>query len=194
MKKLAKILLFSILLNSFFTSRAQLKSTTGNTFQTDVENVIIDYPNSFQHYIGDQLVANPQSTDYSSLLKIRGSEECMITKYPAKKRDRYSFQAVLLTTDDFDKAKDTFSSFYNQLNSLSLRFANQAFSLKGVYESPEEEKKFTSTVFSIDPLEEGVKHMKVELLMEYALPDWKVKLLVYEKEREDSERGDIKDN
>ncbi len=194
MKKLIAISLVSILINSCFTSHAQLKSPTGNTFQTDVENVIMDYPNSFQHYIGDEIVANPQSTDYVSLLKIRGSEECVITKYPARKRDRYSFQAVLLTTDDFEKAKSTFSSFYNQLNSLSLRFANQAFSLKGIYESPEEEKKFTSTVFSIDPQEEGIKHMKVELLMEYTLLEWKVKLLVYEKEREDNERGDIKDN
>ncbi|MBS1573904.1 MAG: hypothetical protein JST09_01270, partial [Bacteroidetes bacterium] len=68
---------------------AQLKSPHDNAFQADVENVILDYPNSFQHYIGSEIVNNPESTDYSSLLKIRGAQECTITKYPAKKRDRY---------------------------------------------------------------------------------------------------------
>jgi hypothetical protein len=29
--------------------------------------------------------------------------------------------------------------------------------------------------------------------MQYEFPEWKVKLLVYDKEREDDERGDIND-
>jgi hypothetical protein len=193
MKKRKAFLLFFAIIVCIFTSDAQLKSTTGNTFQLDVENVIMDYPNNFQHYIGNEMVSDPQSTNYTSLLKIRGSEECIITKYPAKKRNRYSFQAVMQSTEDFENAKAAFNSYYNQLNNLGIHFATQAYSLKGVYESPDEEKKFTSTIFSIDPTEEGVKHMKVELLMEYSLMEWKVKLLVYEKEREDNERGEIKE-
>ncbi|MES1215139.1 MAG: hypothetical protein ABUT20_06470, partial [Bacteroidota bacterium] len=78
----------------FFISNAQLKPAGSSTFQRDVENIIRDYPNNFQHFIGDELIANPQSVDYSSMLKISGSEESLITKYPAKKRNRYSFQAV----------------------------------------------------------------------------------------------------
>ena len=193
MKKGTTFLSILTIIISCFTSHAQPKSPAVNTFQADVENVIIDYPNNFRHYVGDELLVNPQSTDYTSLLKIRGSEECLITKYPAKKRDKYSFQAVLLTTDDFEKATNSFSHFFNQLNNLCIRFAKQTFLLKGDYQSPDEERKFTSTVFSTDSWEEGVKHMKVELLMEYMLTEWKVKLLVYEKEREDNERGEIKE-
>jgi hypothetical protein len=193
MKNGSLFLLFLLVLTCSSAS-AQLKSPQDNAFQADVENVILDYPNSFQHYIGNEIVNNPQSTDYSSLLKIRGAEECTITKYPSKKRNRYSYQATMLTTDDFEKAKQTFDSYYNRLNKVSFRFANQAYNLAGVYEQPAEEKKFTSTAFSVTPTEEGVKQLKVELLMEYAITEWKVRLLVYEKEREDDEQGEIKDN
>ncbi|MES1219148.1 MAG: hypothetical protein ABUT20_26820 [Bacteroidota bacterium] len=189
-----KFLLFFAFVLSFSSVSAQLKSPQDNAFQADVENVILDYPNSFQHYKGDEIVNNPQSVDYAALLKIRGAEECTITKYPAKKRDRYSYQAVMITTDEFEKAKSTFDSYYNRLNKVSVRFANQSYNLAGQYQSPTEEKKFTNTIFSISPTEEGIKHLKVELQMEYMQTEWKVKLLVYEKEREEDERGEIKDN
>lgn len=192
MMKAIKFLLISIPVISFSFASAQLKSPNDNAFQADVENVILDYPNSFQHYIGNEIVNNPQSTDYASLLKIRGAEECTITKYPAKKRDRYSYQATMVTTEEFEKAKSIFDTYYNRLHKVNLRFANQSYNLAGEYESPAEEKKFTSSLFSVSPAEEGMKRLKVELLMEYVQTEWKVKLLVYEKEREDDERGEIK--
>ena len=188
------LLLFLMFVLFGSSASAQLKSPQDNAFQADVENVILDYPNSFQHYIGNEIVNNPQSTDYSSLLKIRGAEECTITKYPSKKRNRYSYQAVMLSTEDFEKAKQTFDTYYIRLNKVSFHFANQPYNLTGEYQQPAEEKKFTTAVFSVSPTEENVKHLKVELLMEYALTEWKIKLLVYEKEREDDERGEIKDS
>ena len=194
MKNGSAFLLFLILVVFSLPASAQLKSPQDNAFQADVENVILDYPNSFQHYIGNEIVNNPQSTDYASLLKIRGAEECTITKYPSKKRNRYSYQATMLTTEDFEKAKQIFDTYYNRLNMVNFRFASQSYNLAGTYEQPTEEKKFTTTVFSVSPTEEGVKQLKVELSMEYVVIEWKVKLLVYEKEREDDERGDIKEN
>ncbi|MGC4035549.1 MAG: hypothetical protein QM764_06270 [Chitinophagaceae bacterium] len=194
MKKAIIFFLFIVLLISFLPASAQLKSPLDNAFQADVENVILDYPNSFQHYIGKEIDNNPQSTDYSSLLKIRGAEECTITKYPAKKRDRYSYLAVMLTTDDFEKAKSTFDSYYSRLKRVNIHFANESYNLNGEYEAPTEEKKFTSSLFSISANEETVKRLKVELSMEYQVVEWKVKLLVYEKEREDDEQGETKDN
>lgn len=185
--------MFLALVIFFSSASAQLKSPQDNAFQADVQNVILDYPNNFQHYIGNEIVNNPQSTDYSSLLKIRGAEVCTITKYPSKKRDSYSYQAIMITTDDFEKAKQTFDTYYNRLNKVNFRFANQSYNLTGTYEQPAEEKKFTSALFSVSPVMEGVKQLKIELLMEYNVTEWKVKLLVYERERDDDERVGIKD-
>ena len=175
---------------AFLIPSAQLKLPINNGFQNDVETILKDYPNSFRQYLGEELVTNPQSTDYTSLLKVSGSEECRITKYPGKKRNRYSFQAVMLTTDDFESAKSSFHNFYIQLNHLAIHMSgSRTFQLQGVYESPSEEKKFTSAIFSGG---EDIKQLKVELLMEYVLMEWKIKVLVYEREREDDERGETK--
>lgn len=179
--------LFLLFAASFFTASAQVKQLTYNAFQTDVEHVIMDYPNSFQHFIGEELVKNPQSTDYSSLLKIRGSEDCRITKYPSERKNFYSFQSVLLTTEEFETAKEKFSNYYRQLSNLSVRLSNTTLNLKGEYETPDDSKKFTSIVFTTNGEGDFSKRLKVELLLEYVLMEWKVKLLVYEKEREDEE-------
>lgn len=40
----------------------------------------------------------------------------------------------------------------------------------------------------------SVKHLKVELMMSYDMIEWKINVLVYESEREDSERGRIIEN
>ncbi|MCW3118271.1 MAG: hypothetical protein JWM28_2353 [Chitinophagaceae bacterium] len=196
MRKQKHFLIFFVFFLSFFIPSAQLKLPINSGFQSDVETIIKDYPNSFQHYIGEELVANPQSTDYLSMLQVNGSEECHITKYPAKGRSRYSFQAVMLTTDDFETAKSSFHNFYKQLNNLSVHIGSGwSFQLQGAYETPSEEKKFTSSIFSADPAGgEGIKQLRVELLMEYVLMEWKIKVLVYEKEREDDEPGEIKTN
>lgn len=55
-------------------------------------------------------------------------------------------------------------------------------------------KKFTSIIFSIEPENESVKKLRVEISMQYFAPmEWKVKLLVYDKDREDDERGAIRE-
>ena len=188
MKNYRVFALFLLFVASFFGTAAQLKQLTYSPFQTDVEHIIMDYPNSFQHYIGEELVKNPQSVDYTSLLKIRGSEDCRITKYPSEKKNFYSFQSVLVTTEEFETARNKFSTFYSQLSGLSVRFPSQTLKLKGDYESPDDSKKFTSILFTTNGDGDFSKRLKVELLLEYELMEWKIKLLVYEKEREDNEQ------
>ena len=63
------------------------------------------------------------------------------------------------------------------------------FRLEGRYEEPAEEKKFTSVIFSFDTDDEAMKKLKVEIVMLYEPMDWKIKVLVYDRDREDDERG-----
>jgi hypothetical protein len=101
-----------------------------------------------------------------------------------------SWQALMLTTDNFESAKKKFRSLYGELNSMS----NSSIHLKGLYESPAEEKKFTSVLFSVEPSTELLKNLKVELTMEADGMDWKVRILVYDRTREDDEPGDVSGN
>ena len=60
---------------------------------------------------------------------------------------------------------------------------------KGHYEEPVEERKFTSSLFSCESKADSPCKLKVEIVMAYEPMEWKVKLLVYDRDREDHERG-----
>ncbi len=190
MKKSVKTLVFiTIAVFYFIPIAAQLKLPSINGVGHDVKKVIDDYPNHFTNLMGELLIENAQSTDYQCNFIVNGAEEAIVTRYPAKK-EISSWRALMLTTDDFEKAKQKFKSLYNQLNNLSVSSANGNYRLKGIYESPEEEKKFTSVLFSFEPVNDLVKKLKVEISIQFYAPmEWKVKVLVYDREREDEERG-----
>jgi hypothetical protein len=183
-KTLALLGIFFIL---SYPVNAQLKITSGNSIAPDIKKVIDDYPSHFDHLLGEQIIQNPQSTDYQCNFKVNGAEECIITRYTAKKNIISSWQALMLTTENFDEAKKKFKTLYTQLNNLAVR----SMRLKGNYESPVEEKKFSSVVFSFDPADESLKKLKIELVVVAEQMDWKVKVLIYDRDREDNERGEV---
>jgi hypothetical protein len=151
--------------------------------------ILNDYPNHFDNIVGEPILQNPQSTDYQCNFKVSGAEESIITRYSGKKNLVSSWQALMLTTDNFEEAKKKFRLLYSQLNNLTLK----SMHLQGIYQSPVEEKKFASVLFSFNPADEPVKKLKVELVIEAEGMDWKVKLLVYDRDREDDERGEIRE-
>jgi hypothetical protein len=177
---------FTIILFSLNAATAQLKLNLASTISADIKKVIDDYPNHFDHITGEMIIQNPQSTDYQCNFKVDGAEECTITKYTGRNKPVTSWQAVMLTTESFEDAKKKFRSLYTQINNLQLR----SMQLKGPYETPAEEKKFTSVVFSFYPSDESLKKLRVELALEAAQMEWKVRVVVYDRDREDDERGE----
>ena len=140
-----------------------------------------------KNLIGELIIEHPQSADYACNFKIAGAEEATVTKYSAKRQDIASWQATMITTEDFEEAKKKFHSIYNQLNNISIQAGSTNDKLKGKFELPVEEKKFTSVILS--PQKESLKKLKVEIVMLYEPMEWKIKVLVYDREREDNERG-----
>jgi hypothetical protein len=196
MKQAVKTLgLFTILALLNLSASSQLKLPFGNGIANDVKKVINDYPNHFSNLRGEMIVENGQSIDYECNFKVEGAEKTMITKYTANGKNVSSWSALMLTTEDFTIAKKKFKALFQQLNNITVKMTNtNAFYLKGKYEEPVEEKKFFSSMFAFSNATEEVKKLKVEIVMEYELLEWKVKVLVYEKEREDDERGDVLEN
>ena len=190
MKQAVKILAFiTISVFVFNHSIAQLKLPVVNSIGPDIKKVIEDYPNHFSNLQGELIMEHPQSADYQCNFNVNGAEQVIVTQYSSKKIPIGSWQALMLTTEEFKEAKRKFKTLYNQLNHLTV----QASHLTGIYEEPTEEKKFTSVVFSFDNADD-LKKLKVEIMMAYELMEWKVKVLVYTKEREDNERGNIEES
>lgn len=195
MKKSVKSLAL-ITISAFIASvsSAQLKLPAINGVAADVKKVIEDYPNRFINLMGEVKAENAQTTEYACNFKVNGAEEAFVTRYSAKK-EVCSWEAVMLTTESFEKAKQKFKSLYNQLNNLGVSAgASKNYHLRGKYEAPQEAMKFTSVLFSFDPDNEVVQKLRVEVVMQYYAPmDWKVKILVYDREREDAEKGAAKE-
>lgn len=191
MKKTVKTLvLFTCIILVTGNLCAQLRLPVSNAFMNDMKKVIAEHASHFDHIRGEVITESPQTTEYQCTLQVNGAEESSITKHSSKK-GIYSWEAVMLTTESFEKAKQKFKSLYNQLNNLSAGIGeNQQVRFKGDYESPKEEKKFTAIVFQANPSSEGSKQVKMELSLQFHSPmEWKVKVMVYDQERADEERG-----
>lgn len=191
-KALVLTTIFSLFLLSAFS---QLRLSLVSGIASDVKKVIEDYPNRFINLMGEVIEQHPQSTDYACNFTVNGAEKAFITRYIAKK-EICSWEALMLTTESFEKARQKFKALFNQLNNLSVDIGDSKnIRLKGVYQIPAEEKKFTSILFGFEPDKDNLKKLKVELSLEYRAPmEWKVKVMVYDREREDNERGAEKES
>ena len=195
MKKTVKTLVLITILSAFSISvQAQLKLPVATGFSADMKKVIEDYPSRFIHLMGEVKAQHEQSTEYQCNLKINGAEEATIIRYSSKRDGVVSWEAVMITTDDFEDAKKKYKNYFSQLNNLGITLGRDHFKLRGVYEAPSDENKFNSVLFAIEPTAPDMKKVKVELTLQYKAPmDWQVKVLVYDKEREDGEQGRVEE-
>ncbi|MFL5774444.1 MAG: hypothetical protein ACJ75F_14875 [Flavisolibacter sp.] len=173
-----------------FDLNAQVRfPVTKNDLRNNLEKIISDYPYGFGSLKGDTLYENPQTIEFASRLDFKTAEENSITEYKSA-HPVYSWSATLLTTEDFNEASTKYSWLNNQLKVMSLTFqGSYSYSLTGSPEPASETRKFSSGIFSLMPRARDLPKIKIETSITFEFPEWKVKLMVYEKEREDDERG-----
>ena len=186
-----KLLVFSALLAGL-AGQAQFKvPVTNNDLRINLQKVITDFPIHFATLRGDTLVNNPQTIEFASRLDFKGAMENSIVEYKSSK-PIYSWKALLMSTEEFEDAQKKYKWLYNQLKVMTVRLdGGYSFTFNGDYDAPDESRKFCSSVFKLTPNAVNMPKLKVEVSMQFEFPEWKVSLMVYEKEREDSERGEV---
>ena len=160
-----------------------------NAFQTDIAKVISDYPNGFKNIIGDEIIQNPQSIEFECLVTVKDAIKCRLIKYSSNVKDIYSWEADMIKTDDFEAASKKFRTFYNSLQHLSVNINGTNAVFKGDYIKPSESIKFTTVVLDAGDKTPEFKKLKIALTLETEMLEWVIKIQVYEKEREDKEKG-----
>lgn len=184
-------LLFFVFLTLSFVAQAQLKlpGLANGDVRQALEKVITDFPKDFSTLKGEVVTDEPQSVQYASLLSFKSAEKNTITKYSGK-LSVYSWQALMLTTEEFEAAEKKYKSLYKDLKNLSLTLnRDYNYGLEGEYDAPNESRKFAATAMHLTPNATALPNVKVELSMQFEFPEWKVYLNVYQREREDDERG-----
>jgi hypothetical protein len=186
--------LFALSLLICLVSNAQLKlPVTNNDLRNNLEKVVSEFPKYFANIKSAVNNENPQTIEYTSNLKFQGAEENLITEYKGVK-PIFTWQATLLTTEDFETASKKYKWLCNQLKVMTLTIDNDySFSLDGKYDPPVESKAFSSSIYTLLPSASYLPKLRIEAGIQFQFPEWKVQLLVYNKEREDEERGPIKE-
>ena len=164
-----------------------------NALQTDIGKVISDYPNGYKNIIGEQLIENPQSSVFECLVTVKDAIKCKLIKYSSNIKEVCSWEAEMIKTDDFETASKKFRAIYNSLQHLSVNINGGTAVFKGDYIKPSEVIKFTTVVLDPGDKTPELKKLKLALVLETDMLDWVIKIQVYEKEREDKERGNEKD-
>ncbi len=196
MKMKTKQLLFvsaSFFLSLFSHAQFKLPGATNPDLRNALEKVIGDFPKEFANLKGEVLNNNPQTVEYASLLPFKTAEQNTITKYSGK-QPIYSWQAQMLTCEDFEAAAKKYKALYGQLKNTTITLnRDYTYGLASVYDAPDETRKFSSSIFTLQPNASNLSKVKVELSMQYEFPEWKIYLIVYQKEREDADRGKVRE-
>ena len=160
-----------------------------NALQTDIVKVISDYPNGYKNIIGDQIIENPQSIEFECIVKVNDAIRCKLIRYSSNAKEIYSWEAEMMKTDDFETASKKFRAIYNSLQHLSVNINGATAIFQGDYIKPSEAIKFTTIVLDPGDKAPELKKLKLALVLETDMLDWVIKVHVYEKEREDKDKG-----
>ena len=183
MKKLMTL----IFTTSTFTVFAQNKIPllkTSNSIKPDIEKVAGDYYNHFDNIKGDQTDETQNTIEYQSKILPKGALESSITQIKGL-YNVYSWQAVMLNTDDFEKAVEKYEQIYHELNGAGfMMHDHKAWKFKGSYDTPDNARPFASSILEPDLDDKVLRRLKIEVALNYNISEWSVKVLVYEKEND----------
>lgn len=172
-----------------------LKTETpaSTSFRNDIQKVVEDYPHQYASLRGEVINKNPQTVEYASRVQPEGTQDAMVVEYSAFAKKVYTWQTTVLTTEDFEEAAKKYKWLYQQLKGMNIRYVADLYTLRGDYAEPEESIGFASSVLTPTHPPTPLAKLKIEVLMNFEFPEWKVSLQIYDKEREDDERGEITD-
>ena len=95
----------------------------------------------------------------------------------------------MMNTDDYDKAVAKYKQIYRQLNGANLPMNDgKTCKIKGPYDAPDDDRAFASSILEPDVKEKYLQRLKIEVALNYNMPEWTVKILIYEKESDEDIR------
>jgi hypothetical protein len=97
----------------------------------------------------------------------------------------------MLVTEDFETAAKKYKSLFHQLKGANVYYVKDQYTLKGDYDTAEESLGFATSTLALANPPVPLQKLRIDINLQFEFPEWKVSLVVYEKEREDDESGDI---
>jgi hypothetical protein len=183
--------LLIVVFTVFTPGHAQLRNLNNSPeFRNALDKVMADYGNRFRNIKGGSVIDNPESSEYESTVKLPGAEECTVVQMRNTKHETAAWQALMLSTDDYEAASKKYRQLYNQLQNIPVHLddGGRNYIVKGELDKPSDEKKIISTIFNLTPETTLSQKLHIELSMAYELMQWKVRITIYDKEEDEKVR------
>lgn len=158
---------------------------------SDIEKVARDYYVHFDNIKGEKISESGNIIEYASKISPPGAIESTIMQIKSL-QNSYSWQALMLDTEDFEKAVASYKKIYRQLDGAKIVLENgQSYKLTGEFDTPSESKAFASSMLELGANSRSIQPFKVEVALTYSMPEWSVKIYVYEKENDEDIRPTV---
>lgn len=161
-----------------------------NTLKPVVEQVARDFYQNFNSIKGDTLNQSEETIEFASKIAPADAISTSITKY--LQPYSYTWEATMFKTENYEEAVEKYKIYYRQLNGSKLTFYDKtSYNLSGRYDTPDEDRAFASSILQLNPSNNDLQFFKVEIGLSYSLPEWTVKVMIYEKIADDKIRPTI---
>ena len=188
-----KKIIFTFFIFQVISASAQprlILKKTSTTLKPIVEQVARDYYQNFNNIKGDTLNQTENTIEFTSKVAPADAISTSITKYINPYS--YTWEATMFQTENYDEAVEKYKEYYKQLNGCKLTFYDKtSYKLLGGYDIPDESRAFASSILQLDPVNYDLELFKVEVGLTYSLPEWTVKVMIYEKIADDKIRPTI---
>lgn len=190
LKILMKQLFAFLFIFPAFTISAQPKLSlhkSSPSIKPVIEKVARDYYQNFNNIKGDTVNENGTTIEFTSKISPEGALETSITKYV----DPYSYtwQTTMFESEDYNEAAAKYKEYFRQLNNCTLNFYDKtSYKLVGNYDIPDEDRAFASSILQLNATNHDLELFKVEVALNYSMPSWTVKVMIYEKIADDKIR------
>jgi hypothetical protein len=168
------------------TVLASYVSHAQQTFPGVIDAVLRDFPNNLRNITGELVLAQGEFENYASVLALPESQHCIITRWHSTQDTTVSWQAAMLTTDNFGKADRTYRELYQKLQQCYIQLADGTIVyLKGTWEPAKEGASFTTSTLRVAVDDQRYKDVRVELELVYQLAEWGVNINIFSKKPDD---------
>lgn len=163
---------------------------SSNTLKPVVEQVARDFYQNFNSIKGDTINQSEETIEFASRIAPSDAISTSITKY--LQPYSYTWEATMFKTENYEEAVEKYKNYYRQLNGSKLTFYDKtSYNLSGDYDAPDEGRAFASSILQLNPSNNDLQFFKIEIGLSYSLPEWTVKVMIYEKIADDKIRPTI---
>lgn len=179
----ACITLVLIAVASFTAVRAQ---TSVSPYAGAIDSILRDFPNHLRHITGELVLAQGEFDNYSSMVRLPGAADCVITRWHSTADSSASWQASMYRGDDFTAAERCYRQLFRQLENCYLRMEDSSLAyLKGSLEPAKEEASFTTSTLRLGIDDWRYREVQVDVELVYLLTDWAVRIDIVSKRPDD---------